>query len=129
MKTFSTSYHKTTAWSDELPELDSPQTLILVFGSSSYINFSTPFEELKQKYPQSLIAGCSTAGEIIGDEVLDDSLVVSISRFDNTQLRLFTTPSIAMEASYSVGEDIAKNSVKECIAHYMHVFKSEGVCK
>lgn len=109
MKTFSISYHKTTAWSDELPELDSPQTLILVFGASSYLNFSAPFEDLKQKYPQSIIAGCSTAGEIIGDEVLDDSLVVSISRFENTQLRLFTTPSIAMEVSYDVGIDIAKH--------------------
>jgi fructose-bisphosphate aldolase class II len=26
-------------------------------------------------------------------------------------------------------EDIAKNSVKECIAHYLQVFKSEGVCQ
>lgn len=109
MKTFSTSYHKTTEWSEDLPELDSPQTLILVFGSSSYLNFSAPFEALKQKYPQSLIAGCSTAGEILGDEVLDDALVVSISRFDSTQLRLFTTPSVAMEASYNAGEEVAKN--------------------
>ncbi|HIO92992.1 MAG TPA: hypothetical protein EYG68_09160 [Leucothrix mucor] len=109
MKTFSTSYHKATAWDKPLPNMDSPQTLILVFGSSSYLNLLSPFEDLKQKYPQSIIAGCSTAGEILGDEILDDSLVVSISCFDHTKLCLFTAPSVSMETSYDVGADIAKN--------------------
>jgi len=109
MKSFSTSYSQSTGWEKPLPEFDSVQTLILVFGASSYIDVRKPFEILKQRYPRAVIAGCSTAGEILSDEILDNSLVISITRFDHTKIRLFTTPILSMKDSYQAGEVIASD--------------------
>lgn len=116
MKTFSTSFSKSSGWEKPLPELDSPQTLILIFGSSSYLDFITPFDDLKKRYPQSIIAGCSTAGEILNDEILDESLVISITHFEQTSIRFFATPIQSMEVSYDAGEAIATDLIRDNLA-------------
>lgn len=117
MKTFSTIYSKFSSWNKPLPtQLDSPQTLILIFGASAYHDFTEPFDELKQHYPHSIIAGCSTAGEILGDEIHDESLVVSITQFEHTNIRLFTTAIPSMETSYQAGELIATDLVEDALA-------------
>jgi hypothetical protein len=117
MKTFSAIYSKFSSWNKPLPpQLDSPQTLILIFGASAYHDFIEPFEALKQRYPRSIIAGCSTAGEILNDEIHDDSLVISITQFEHTNIRLFTTPIPSMETSYQAGETIAADLVDDDLA-------------
>jgi hypothetical protein len=113
MKTFSTSYTKAAGWEKQLPDLDSTRTLVLVFGASAYHDFTEPFNLLKQQFSQSIIAGCSTAGEILGDEILDESLVVSITQFENTDLHLFITSIQSMEDSYQAGEKIATSLVSD----------------
>ena len=107
MKVVTTNYKKDVGWSIPLPDADSPQTLILVFGASSFTNDLEPFLELKNKYPNSVIAGCSTAGEILDDLILDQSLVVSITQFKHTSLRFYATPISDMKESLRTGEDIA----------------------
>lgn len=107
MKTFSTSYTKATGWKKPLPKLDSARTLILVFCAPAYHDFTEPFYALNAQYPESIIAGCSTAGEILNDEVLDDSLVISITQFDKTDLKLFITSLQSMEDSFQAGKKIA----------------------
>jgi hypothetical protein len=116
MKTFSTIYSKFSGWNKSLPTFDSSRTLILVFGAPVYHDFIDPFEALKQHYPDSIIAGCSTAGEILGDELHDESLVISITQFEHTDIRLFTTPVKSMEMSYQAGETIATHLVDDDLA-------------
>ncbi len=86
MKTFSTSNTKASGWKKPLPDFD------------------------------STIAGCSTAGEILGDEILDDSLVLSITQFENTDLQLFITSVQSMDDSYQAGEKIATSLDREDLA-------------
>lgn len=109
MKVTTLNYRKNIGWSTPLPAVDSPQTLVLIFGASSFSDFEHPFQEIKDKYPHSIIAGCSTAGEIYDDLVLDHSLVVSITQFRHTQLRFFATPITKMEESLTTGKTIAKH--------------------
>jgi len=109
MKVTTINYRKNIGWSKPLPEADSPQTLVLIFGASIFTNFTDPFAELKAKYPNSVIAGCSTAGEIFDDLVLDHSLVVSITQFKHTHIRFFATPISQMEDSLRTGKDIANH--------------------
>lgn len=78
----------TTGWSIEsFPALDSDQTLVFVFGSVRLLDNSQPLFALKQAYPNSHLIGCSTAGEIWGSTLLDQSLVVSVLRFKQTTLK------------------------------------------
>jgi hypothetical protein len=111
MNVTTTTFKKTSGWSHPLPDADSPCTLILVFGAPCFADFLQPFLALKNKYPNSVIAGCSTAGEIFDDEVLDESLVVSISQFKHTPLRFYASPISAPEASLQTGENIAKQLI------------------
>ena len=83
MKVETFSYTPESGWSvDALPDLDSEQTLVVVFGHSEFLDATTPFEELSKAYPNSHLVGCSTAGEIFGTEVRDDTLAVAVTRFD-----------------------------------------------
>ncbi|MEQ1503917.1 MAG: FIST N-terminal domain-containing protein, partial [Myxococcota bacterium] len=74
-------------WSGAMPSLDSERTLVVAFGSPAARDDLAPFRELRAAYPRSVIVGCSTAGEICGDVVRDDSIAVSVARFDHTTLK------------------------------------------
>ncbi len=77
-------------WSvDTLPDLDSANTLVLVFAASSYKQTDTPIQALLKQYPQSIVMGCSTAGEIIGKRVNDNSISVAVLKFEKTPLKSF----------------------------------------
>lgn len=91
MKTI-TLAHKNHQWTGPLPALDSAQTLVLVFAARSYESDSAIWQELKQAYPNSIIAGCSTAGEILDDMVYDNTMTVAITQFEKTSLSFASTP-------------------------------------
>ena len=61
--------------------------LLLVFGGRSVLLESRHGESLRRAYPQAHILGCSTAGEIFGTQVHDDSLVVTAVLFDHSEIR------------------------------------------
>jgi hypothetical protein len=87
MKTATVTFDRVHGWSGPLPALDSPSTLVLVFAAADYFDHPAPFAELAAAYPSSVVVGCSGAGGVLGDRVLDDHVVVSVSSFDNTVLR------------------------------------------
>ena len=110
MKVEMFSYTPESGWSvDALPDLDSEQTLVVVFGHSEFLDATTPFEELSKAYPNSHLVGCSTAGEIFGTEVRDDTLAVAVTRFDHTRLKTTTTSVITPEDSFRAGEELARS--------------------
>lgn len=108
MKITTVTYKTDTGWSESLPDLDSKKTMILVFGAPEFIEKDQPFQELKEKYPTSLIAGCSTAGEIYNDMIYDNSLIVSITKFDCTDIRMHSIPVISADDSFDAGKQVAK---------------------
>jgi hypothetical protein len=93
-------------WSAPLPDLDSPRTLVLVFGASELLDDRAPLEALRAHYPNSVIAGCSTAGEIHDATVHDRSLAVSITRFARTDVRL-AVERIGPDDGFGVGQRLA----------------------
>jgi hypothetical protein len=89
MQTAATTHQAGQGWRSPLPvALDSPQTLVLAFGASQLPADALALRELAAAFPTSVLLGCSTAGEIAGDAVHDDSLCVAVTRFDHTRLAL-----------------------------------------
>jgi len=89
MQLQSLAYHRQTGWTGPLPDaLDSPDTLVLAFGAPAFEREPAALRQLAAAFPQSLLLGCSTSGEIAGDQLVDDSLSVAVVRFEHTQLRL-----------------------------------------
>src|ERR1700704_3179372 len=70
-----------------LGKLRDAAQLVLVFGSTSILKDKKYFNEVKKAYPKAHLLGCSTAGEICGTQVSDESLVVTAMRFESTQLK------------------------------------------
>jgi hypothetical protein len=87
--------------------LDSAATLVLAFGSLSREACETALAELCATYPAALVAGCSTAGEILDRTVLDDSLVAAVARFEATDLQLAVAPVTGPNQSYATGQALA----------------------
>ena len=101
-------YTPAKGWSiDTLPALDSEQTLILLFGASDVDPFIAPIRELEETYPRSILAGCSTSGEICNTTLRDNSLSVAVIQFEHTTIRLVSAPTVSMEQSFTTGKTIA----------------------
>ncbi len=89
-------------------DFDSPQTLVIAFGAASFLENSEPLKKLAEKFPTSKLIGCSTAGEILGETINDDSLSVAVLRFEKTCLDLASAPVFNADESFSAGEKIAR---------------------
>ena len=108
MKLDTFRYTISNGWEDPFPDSDSSQTLVIVFGAPAFLKQSGPLRELTQTYPASHIIGCSTAGEIFGKEITDESLVVAVIRFAATRLSSIVLPIDDPDASHRVGVEIAQ---------------------
>lgn len=95
------------AWDQPLPDLDSPTTLVLAFGAPGRAAPSPPLNDLVAAYPQSAVVGCSTAGEIHGTTIRDDSVSVAVVRFDKTRVRTASASVAGAQDSQLAGKQIA----------------------
>ncbi len=67
-----------TTWAPaSLSEVDSQQTLLLLFGTSGLLEHPDQIRQVLAACPRSHVIGCSTSGEIYGSEITDDTLVVA----------------------------------------------------
>ncbi len=87
--------------------LDSPNTLVLFFGAPDYSLIEDGVSWLEAHFAQSVILGCSSAGEIFGDELSLDCLVVAVLRFRETRLRVARTKLAQTSDSSRVGHQIS----------------------
>jgi hypothetical protein len=101
------SYSAVTGWSEDLPAIDSERTLVVAFGAPEFGAETRPFDDLRRAFPTSRIVGCSTAGEIIGTDLRDGSVVVAVARFDSSTLRTASAAVGSAEGSFAAGQDIA----------------------
>lgn len=107
-------YTPESLWSEGgLPNLDSNQTLVLVFGAPKFIDNVGPINEIVKKYPNSTIVGCSTSGEIFGREIFDDSLSVAIIKFERTSIDISTTNVGDHSDSYTAGRTLADKLISK----------------
>lgn len=100
--------HHQGHWQEELPgELDSPQTLILVFAAPGRRD-DAAWEQLRAAFPQSLLAGCSSSGEILGDCIYDGSLCGAVARFEHSRIQAAQCSLQSPEESFRVGQTLAQ---------------------
>jgi hypothetical protein len=101
------------------PTLGESASLVLLFGSTSILSKRDHFESIRKCYPKAHIFGCSTAGEIVGTEVLDDSLVVTAVAFEHTQLKGAQVKLAEAGDSYRAGERLALSLDPEGLVHVL----------
>lgn len=93
-----------------MPPLEDPDSsvdLVVCFGASSYMDQTTPFNLLGEAFPNAVITGCSTAGEIHNQELHDGSLVAAAIEFDSATVKAASSP-ISPSASFEAGASLAR---------------------
>lgn len=100
-------YTHEEGWSTEaFPDLDSKNTLLVVFAAEEFGRNFEPLAELLRAYPQSKVIGCSTAGEVYGTECFDAGISVAITRFDQTQVRFVSVSYDAIGDTYDAAKKL-----------------------
>lgn len=111
------SHELDLGWSVEsFPILTGKQNLIFVFGAPAYRDKFEVFQDLASRYPDAMIVGCSTAGEIHGSSIKDNSLAVAVLSFESTQSKVaslpITTPSDSRVVGVKLGESLKGENLK-----------------
>jgi len=104
--------------------LIAPQ-LVLLFGARAALQESDALAKLRARYPDARVVGCSTAGEICGTDVADDTIVAAVVQFEHTQVRVAQLPLPSMDASSRVGEQLAAELCADDLVHVLVI--SEGL--
>lgn len=85
-------------WTPALPAGESPAQLVLLFGGGALLQRNEPTDALRAAFPQATCVGCSTAGEVAGTIVHDDTLVATAVHFESCTVE-------SVEASVEPGSD------------------------
>jgi hypothetical protein len=106
-----------SGWSTPLTAaFDGPRTLVLAFGSPDHPGLQEALRELRAALPTSVLAGCSTAGEILGGAVQDRTLTVAVVEFARTDLRRALTtlsgPGESAEAGARLAAQLAGGDLR-----------------
>ena len=97
-------------WADPRPVVRDPRrTLILVFGPSDLGDQRAALEATLAGYPGAAIIGCSTAGEILGSTIHDETLVVTFVEFEKTDLVVASAPVANGVESFAAGQQVARS--------------------
>jgi len=100
-------FTQATGWYKPLPEIDSPQTLVLIFSPPDSKPYQTAIKQLHDHYPLSVVAGCSTVAGIFNEHLLENALVVGVIRFKTTRLAFASAELPHIDHSFQAGQQIA----------------------
>jgi hypothetical protein len=118
MKTAQYNWSQSGGWKPDLPISEgNQQDVVFVFGARPLIQAGEAIEELRSYFKGAAIIGCSTSGEIVGDSVVDDSIVATAVHFDHTRLRTASVPIAKAKSSYEVGQELARQLNDPSLRH------------
>lgn len=99
--------------------------LVIAFGEKQLLNKSDAFERVLQKFPSAHIATCSTAGEIYGTEVLNDSLSIIAFEFEHTPIQTSKVNITEHKSSFEAGVSLI-NEIDQTNLKYIFVLSDGG---
>ncbi len=93
--------------------------LVLAFGGTAIISEAQRYKELKGFYPKATIVCCSTAGEILGTTVSDETIAVTAIKFKKTTVAHAHTTIQNPLQSEERGRELAKKLPAKRLAHVL----------
>jgi hypothetical protein len=111
-------------WEGDINQFDRAN-LVLIFGARQILEDSEIRKQIISRYPNAQIAGCSTAGEIYGTEVTDNSIVVTAVSFESTTVQVASESGASKEKSFEIGQQLAQKLNAKGLRHLFVL--SEGL--
>jgi len=103
-------------WQPNNPALESAQ-LVLAFGATPILRSQEQIQQIREAYPAAHVIGCSTAGEIQGIRVRDNSLAITSIQFEHTQIRGAQTQLGPTVDSFQAGKQLAQSFRPDGLVH------------
>ncbi len=98
-------WREQTGWAGAGEALDEAQ-VALAFGARAALADSALIDDLKARYPRAHILGCSTGGQIIGDDVSDVGAACLALAFDRTDVAVADAHVEDRTQSFAAGRDV-----------------------
>jgi len=105
----------------------SKTSLVLTFGGRSLMAEPRAMAELCARFPAAIVAGCSTAGEILDTEVTDEGLVATALSFDSTRVALAAEEHASTRSSAAIGSHLARELSASDLVHLVVFADGIGV--
>lgn len=106
-------YHlRQNQWSPVLPSGNQAQ-LLFCFGDRKVMGQGKTYELIKDAFPQAEVVGCTTSGEILADDVYDNTLALTAIHFDETNTQVVSANSQNYTDSIEVGIELASRLEKD----------------
>src|SRR5919106_519168 len=126
MKTVQYKWSRSDGWQPDLPNATVGwEGLVFIFGARPLIQAGGLVRDVRDHFKEAAVIGCSTSGEIVGDEVVDDSVIATAVSFDHTRLRTVDARIADAKSSYEVGEELARQLNDSSLRHVFVV--SDGL--
>ncbi|MEI8288854.1 MAG: FIST N-terminal domain-containing protein [Verrucomicrobiota bacterium] len=107
-----------TGWNLPDTTATTPQ-LVLYFGATSQLDGNaSAVRELANRFPQAVVCGCSTAGEILGNRVFDESVVAALVQFKSTRIQAVAESTDGID-SHAIGQRAAEKLKAPDLRHVL----------
>ncbi|PCE64085.1 hypothetical protein B7P33_12690 [Sediminicola luteus] len=91
-----------------------------LFVSPDFQGYNKLHEKLTDKFPGAEFIGCSTAGEILDNQVHDTSIALTAVRFNRTRLKIITESLEAYEGdSFKIGQQVTDRLKRPDLKHIL----------
>jgi len=101
--------------------------LVLIFGSPACLKQTSWQDHIRSAYPAAHRLGCSTAGEIYGTEVTDETVVATALAFEHTRLHGVRLKLGEVGDSFRAGERLANSLPRERLVHVLVISDGQNV--
>lgn len=82
--------------------------LVLLFGKGHHLKETNLTGDIKKRYPIAKIIGCSTSGEIVGTNVIDNSIIATAIQFDSSHIAEYSLKINSAEESFEIGRKLVE---------------------
>ena len=112
-------------WQKQLSSIDFKANLFMLFISPGYASLEEVLNNIKLNFPEAAIIGCSTAGEISGVTVKDNSIALTAIQLEKTKIKKVAHKIDDMKSSENVGIQIANDLISDDLKHV--IILSDGL--
>ena len=119
MKTQQLRWNSRDGWKNYDRESAEQKNLVLTFFDHQECHTRQWFEELQKLYPNAIIAGCSTAGSMMGTVISDDDAVATAIEFEKSTVRYAWGEGTDASTIHALGAQLGRELIGE---HLKHIF-------
>ncbi|HTK46986.1 MAG TPA: FIST N-terminal domain-containing protein [Gemmatimonadaceae bacterium] len=108
----------------ERSSLGASAQLALLFGRASLVESSRCAPLVHRTFPKAQLVGCSTGGEILGEQVGDDTLALTLVSFEHSRVET-SRVTIGEDGSFAAGHEVVRRLDPRGLRHVFVL--SEGL--